>query len=129
MIKLKRTSYFKAAISIILALMIVQFTYFYQNRHPPIVTFDLTATLEQYQAALKESNIAPSEQVKCLSIFSDAISRATQIYSEEHNVIIVESSAVIAGAIDDTQEIQKAIIIEFQANSMMTFQTGQCQSE
>ncbi|SGZ09574.1 TrbI F-type domain-containing protein [Moritella viscosa] len=109
--KLKQTTYVMAFINIMLAVLIISFAFIYQNRQPAIVTFDLKATLKQYQSALEKKNIAPTEQIKRITTFSNAISTTTQAYSAAHNVIIIVPNAVIAGAVDRTPEIQREVIV------------------
>lgn len=99
-----------AVINLIMAAIILLLAFLYQHRQPEIVTFDLNATLAQYQAALKAKNITPTEQVKRIGIFSQVISSTTQAYSEKHHVIIMVPNAIVAGKTDKTREIQQAII-------------------
>jgi len=108
--KLKHITYLIALLNLLMAGAIVFGAFFYQNRQPDIVTFDLKATLRQYQAALAQKNIADNEQIKRVTTFSNVIASTTAAYSEKHNVIIVVPNAVIAGAVDKTPEIQREVI-------------------
>jgi len=89
----------------------------YHYRPASVVTFDLKGTLQKYQAALTEKKISPKEQVKRISIFSEVISNVTQNYSQDHNVVILVSGAVISGGDDKTSEIQQAIFNNLQQSS------------
>lgn len=109
--KLKHITYFVALLNILMASAIIFGAFLYQKRQPDIVTFDLKATLNQYQSALDEKDISPKAQIGRINSFSEAISATTQAYSMAHNVIIVVPNAVIAGAIDRTPEIQREVIV------------------
>ena len=108
--KLKHITYVVALLNILMAGAIVFGAFLYQNRQPDIITFDLKATLKQYQGALDEKGIAQKAQIRRINHFSEAISVTTQAYSMAHNVIIVVPNAVIAGAVDRTPEIQREVI-------------------
>lgn len=109
--RLKHITYVVALLNMLMASAIIFGAYHYQNRQPDIVTFDLKATLNQYQRALEEKGVSPKAQVGRITRFSKAISATTLAYSIAHNVTIVVPNAVIAGAVDRTPEIQREVIV------------------
>lgn len=109
--RLKHITYVVALLNMLMAGAIVLGAFLYQKRQPDIVTFDLKATLNQYQRALDEKDISPKAQIGRINHFSEAISATTLAYSIAHNVIIVVPNAVIAGAVDRTPEIQREVIV------------------
>ena len=81
---------------------------------PSMAVFDVKRTLTQFQHQLIEKGVTQAEHQAYLTHFAQALERATAQYSQEHNVLILTTPAVVAGADDITTVLQQHIIEQYQ---------------
>lgn len=79
---------------------------------PTIVVFDIEQTLDRYQDKLLEAKVSDSEHAHRLAAFDQALRRILDEYAQQHHLTIVVPGAVISGAPDMTDILQRHVIEE-----------------
>jgi len=98
----------------VFCLLNFSFSFFNLINSKEVVVFDLAGTFENFQNTLSEKKIDQDLHHIYLSRFSNALEQASHEYSNDNNVVIVPTPAVISGATDITEILQSKIITTYQ---------------
>ena len=74
-----------------------------------IATVHLTTLIQQQVKRLARTNMPQAEIKKRLILFANTLDKTIKQMAKEHNMIIMPSEAVIAGAEDVTPELAKRL--------------------
>ena len=77
---------------------------------PQIVAFDIKQTLDRYQDELIKSGLDDNEHASMLRTFDHQLREVLDKYAQEQNLVIVVPGAVISGAPNRTNAIQRHVI-------------------
>lgn len=77
---------------------------------PQIVAFDIKQTLDRYQDELIKSGLDDNEHASMLRTFDHQLREVLDKYAQEQNLVIVVPGAVISGAPNRTDAIQRHVI-------------------
>lgn len=84
---------------------------------PQMVVFNIEQTLDSYQNKLMEAKLSDDEHRKRLAAFDDALRHLLNEYAERNNLVIVVPGAVISGAPDMTEPLQRHIIAKLKSGT------------
>ncbi|QFT13611.1 type-F conjugative transfer system protein TrbI [Vibrio sp. THAF190c] len=81
---------------------------------PPLVSFNVKSTIDQYHKTLLASSLPVSEQTERLADFATVMNEEVAQYAKEHGQVVLVSAAVVDGTPDITAHIQQAIVERYQ---------------
>jgi len=81
---------------------------------PPLVSFDVKSTLDQYHKTLLDSSLTVPEQADKLAAFAEVMNEEVARYAKAHGQVVLVSAAVVDGTPDITNHIQHAIVERYQ---------------
>ena len=112
----KNTVYF-IGLGTFLWLVTVGITVFFtQVFSPKIVEFNLEKTVGKFQSDIAHKDLSEAQSSKTVARFTTALDTALIEYAKDNNVIILVSPAIISGAADVTQPIQKKVLNSLKAS-------------
>jgi conjugal transfer pilin signal peptidase TrbI len=109
----KIEEFFKTHLQIIVIVLIVTFGFcFFMPKQQKIAFFDLKTTYALFLKEASVNHLTKEKQSILSKNFPIAVNNAVENYAVKHHAVVFVSSAVMAGAIDATQEIQDLIAKE-----------------
>ncbi|WP_299569603.1 TrbI F-type domain-containing protein [uncultured Shewanella sp.] len=82
--------------------------------HAEIVEFDINGTITTFKQNLSQSQLSDEKRISEIKRFTQTLDKTVTQYAIEHHVVVV-SDAVVSGAPNVTQEIQKQLFDNLKA--------------
>ncbi len=94
---------------LLMLLVIVLISVILLRREPIVVTYNVNHTLTLFSQTVAKKSLTPAELKALTHRFSQTLSRTVNAYAASHHVIIVKSSAIVAGSQDITSLIEQQL--------------------
>ncbi|WP_299006906.1 TrbI F-type domain-containing protein [uncultured Shewanella sp.] len=85
--------------------------YLLLNQPKTLVQFDLKGTISTFESDIAKRQLTIEQQNVIIKRFTQQLDITLDSYSDEHNLVILVSPAVITGLDDVTASIQEALFI------------------
>lgn len=100
---------YQVVCGLLVLLVIALISFILLRREPTVVTYNVNHTLTLFSQSVAKKSLT-SAQLKTLTHhFSQTLSRTINDYAASHYVIIVKSSAIVAGSQDITPLIEQQL--------------------
>ena len=105
----KATNRFGIGVCLILLITLISFVYC-RFQTSSIGVVNITGIVDKFVQAEAKNNLLPEELKKRVQIFGTSLEKVLHDISVKKRVVLMPSEAVIAGAKDYTQEVQKLLL-------------------
>jgi conjugal transfer pilin signal peptidase TrbI len=87
------------------------------TRHPSVVEYDMNDTIVNFHQSISQSELSEALREKEIARFTQTLEEVVNDYANDNHLVILVSPAVISGAVDVTEDIQRLLLQALQAQN------------